>query len=98
MTLASRYLTDDRLAIQADARRFAMEEVLPLADELDPQRADIPRSFLDRIAEMGYFGITIPKSAGGMGLGVFEYCLISEELARAWMSVGSILALSLIHI
>ena len=92
MTLASRYLTDDRLAIQADARRFAMEEVLPLADELDPQRADIPRSFLDRIAEMGYFGITIPKSAGGMGLGVFEYCVVSEELARAWMSVASIIA------
>lgn len=89
---SGRYLTDDRLGIQAEARRFAMEEVLPLADELDPQRADIPRSFLDRVGEQGYFGITVSRDAGGMGLGVFEYCLISEELARGWMSVASIIA------
>ena len=92
MTIPSRYLSDERLALQAEARRFATEEVLPLANELDPKKADIPRSFLDRIAAMGYFGITIPADAGGMGLGVFEYCLISEELARAWMSVASIIA------
>ena len=84
--------TDERAAIQAEARRFAMAEVLPLANELDPQKAEIPRRFLDRIGEQGYFGITIPEEYGGMGLGVFEYCMISEELARAWMSVASIIA------
>ena len=41
---------------------------------------------------MGYFGIIIPEEYGGMGLGVFEYCLITEELARGWMSVASIIA------
>ena len=82
----------EREALQAEARRFAMEEVLPLANELDPQKAEIPRSFLTRMGEQGYFGITIPKEAGGMGLGVFEYCMIAEELARAWMSVASIIA------
>ena len=41
---------------------------------------------------MGYFGIVIPEQYGGLGLGVFEYCLITEELARAWMSVASIIA------
>ena len=84
--------TDRRLEIQAEARRFAMEEVLPLANELDPQKAEIPRWFLDRMGEQGYFGITIPTEFGGMGLGVFEYCMIAEELARAWMSVASIIA------
>src|SRR5947208_3100453 len=69
-----------------------MKEVLPLANELDRRKADIPREFLDRIAEMGYFGITISRDRGGLGLGVFEYCLITEELARAWMSVASIIA------
>jgi alkylation response protein AidB-like acyl-CoA dehydrogenase len=44
------------------------------------------------MAAKGWFGITIPAEHGGMGLGVFEYCLVSEELARAWLSVGSILA------
>jgi alkylation response protein AidB-like acyl-CoA dehydrogenase len=84
--------TDQRLEVQTEARRFAMEEVLPLANELDPQKAEIPRWFLDRMGEQGYFGITIPGEYGGMGLGVFEYCMIAEELARAWMSVASIIA------
>ncbi|MHB1924223.1 MAG: acyl-CoA dehydrogenase family protein [Acidimicrobiales bacterium] len=84
--------TGRRAEIQAEARRFAMEEVLPVANELDPRKEEIPRSFLDRIGEQGYFGITIPAEYGGMGLGVFEYCMIAEELARAWMSVASIIA------
>jgi alkylation response protein AidB-like acyl-CoA dehydrogenase len=84
--------TDERAARQAEARRFALEEVLPLARELDPQKGEIPRSFLDRMGELGYFGIRVPAEAGGMGLGVFDYCMISEELARAWMSVASIIA------
>lgn len=86
------YHTPEREAVQAEARRFAMEEVLPLANELDPQKAEIPRWFLEKIGKQGYFGIRIPTEAGGMGLGAFEYCMISEELARAWMSVASIIA------
>ena len=89
---ANRYLDDERMAIQARARRFAMEEVLPIANELDPQKADIPPRLLRRIAEMGYFGIMIDAEYGGMGKGVFEYALITEELARGWMSVASIIA------
>jgi alkylation response protein AidB-like acyl-CoA dehydrogenase len=86
------YLTQERLEVQSTARRFAMDEVLPLANELDPQKADIPRDFLRRIGAMGYFGIMIGREHGGMGHGVFEYALITEELARAWMSVASIIA------
>ncbi|HXQ19663.1 MAG TPA: acyl-CoA dehydrogenase family protein [Acidimicrobiales bacterium] len=54
--------TDRRLEIQAEARRFAMEEMLPPANELDPQHAELPRWFLNRIVEQGYFGITIDRS------------------------------------
>jgi len=90
--LADPWTTPRRLEIQAEARRFAMEEVLPLANELDPRKEEIPRWFLDRMGEQGYFGITVPAEYGGMGLGVFEYCMIAEELARAWMSVASIIA------
>src|SRR5947199_2639206 len=89
---ASRYLTAERLELQAAARRFAMDEVLPVADELDPERADIPDGLLRRLGELGYFGILIDGEHGGLGLGVFEYALIAEELARAWMSVASIIA------
>ena len=45
-----------------------------------------------KMGEMGYFGIRMPEEYGGLGLGVFEYCLIAEELARGWMSVASIIA------
>lgn len=91
-TLGTPYATPERLKLQADARRFAAEEVMPLADELDPVKGEYPRSFVDRMGELGYFGITVPKEFGGMGGGVFEYCLISEELARGWLSVGSVIA------
>ncbi|HEX2074428.1 MAG TPA: acyl-CoA dehydrogenase family protein [Geodermatophilus sp.] len=86
--------TPEREALQEQARRFAMDEVLPVANELDPQKGEIPASLLGRLAELGYFGITVPAEDGGLGLGVFEYCMVSEELARAWMSTASILARS----
>lgn len=74
------------------AREFAMEEVLPLARELDSKEVDIPFEFLDKMAGLGYFGILISKDYGGMGLGCFDYCIISEELSRAWMSAASVIA------
>jgi alkylation response protein AidB-like acyl-CoA dehydrogenase len=86
--------TPEREELQLQARRFAMDEVLPVANELDPQKGEIPASLLDRLAELGYFGLTVPREHGGLGLGVFEYCMVSEELARAWMSTASILARS----
>lgn len=86
------YRTDERIAMQAQARRFAGEVVLPVADECDPHKQDMPRSLIDAIGAQGYFGIMIDTEHGGMGGGVFEYTMIAEELARAWMSVASIIA------
>ena len=90
--LLSPWRTERRVALQEEACDFARDVILPLADELDPQKGEMPRSLIDAMAQKGWFGITIPAEYGGMGLGVFEYCLISEELARAWLSTGSILA------
>ena len=45
-----------------------------------------------RWASWRFFGVTVPELYGGLGLGVFEYALITEELSRAWMSVASIIA------
>ncbi|KQO71459.1 MULTISPECIES: acyl-CoA dehydrogenase family protein [unclassified Methylobacterium] len=90
--LLSPWRTEARAKLQAEARDFARDVVMPLADALDPQKAEMPRSLIDQMAAKGWFGITIPAEQGGLGHGVFEYCLVSEELARAWLSVGSILA------
>lgn len=84
-------LTEDRLAIRDAARDFARREIMPYASKLDAEQADIPMAMRDKLAEMGFFGILIPPEYGGLGLGCYEYCLVSEELARAWMSVGSII-------
>lgn len=86
------FMTEERVMMKESARRFALEEVLPVANELDPQKGDIPRSLLERMAELGYFGMLMPEEFGGLGLGCFEYCLVAEELARGWMSVASIMA------
>ncbi len=90
--LPSPWHSPARAALQQEARAFARDVVLPLADVLDPRKGEMPRSLIAAMAEKGWFGITIPAEYGGMGLGVFEYGLVSEELARAWLSVGSILA------
>jgi alkylation response protein AidB-like acyl-CoA dehydrogenase len=86
------YLTEERKMIQQAARDFAMNEVLPVANKLDPVEGDIPMELRDKMGALGYFGILIPEEYGGLGLGVFEYALVAEELARAWMSVASIIA------
>jgi alkylation response protein AidB-like acyl-CoA dehydrogenase len=86
------YLTEERRMIQQTARQFAMKEVFPVANELDKVKGDIPMSIRDQMGRLGYFGIRIPEEYGGLALGAFEYCLVAEELARAWMSVASIIA------
>ncbi len=68
-----------------------MREVLPVANRCDPLKADIPDALMGKLAAEGYFGLRIPTEFGGQGLGVMEYALVTEELARAWMSVASII-------
>src|SRR2546428_396266 len=86
------YYSDERQAILEAARAFAMKEVLPIANRLDPEHGEIPMALRGKMAELGYFGILIPQEYGGLGLGIFEYVLVTEELARAWLSVASIIA------
>lgn len=90
--MTAHYMNDERRMIQEVARDFSMREVLPVANELDPVQGKIPMQLRRKMGEMGYFGIRMAEQHGGMGLGVFEYCLIAEELARGWMSVASIIA------
>lgn len=96
--LNSGYLTEERLRVRDAAREFAMKEVLPVANKLDTTGGEIPMSLRNKMGEMGFFGIMIPEEYGGLGLGCFEYCLVAEELARAWMSVASIIARANTHL
>lgn len=91
-SLPAAYATDERLAMRDAVRAFALKEVLPAANELDPQHGSIPQHLVSKLADMGLFGMLVPAKYGGLGLGLIEYVMVTEELARAWMSVASIIA------
>jgi len=92
MSAGEGYLTPERVMMRDTARQFTRDVVLPAANRLDPVKGDMPRDMIERMGELGFFGILIPEEYGGLGLGAFEYCLVAEELARGWMSVASIIA------
>jgi (2S)-methylsuccinyl-CoA dehydrogenase len=82
---------DDTLeAIRAEIRRFAEDEVAPSAQDWHRRNLYIPLDIIDRLAEMGVFGLTIPETYGGMGLGKVAMCVVTEELSRGYIGVGSL--------
>lgn len=77
-------------AIRAEMRRFAEAEVTPHAHEWHCANAYIPLEVIAKLAELGVFGLTIPEEYGGMGLSKVAMCVVSEELSRAYIGVGSL--------
>ncbi|MCV6548440.1 MAG: acyl-CoA/acyl-ACP dehydrogenase [Cohaesibacter sp.] len=77
-------------AFREEMRRFAESEVLPYAHEWHLKNDYIPLDIIDKMAEMGVFGLTIPEEFGGLGLGKESMCVVSEELSRAYIGVGSL--------
>jgi len=84
-------LGDETLdAIQAEFRRFTESEVVPIAQDVHRNDRLIPMELIDKMAELGVFGLTIPEEHGGMGLGKVAMCLVTEELSRGYIGVGSL--------
>ena len=77
-------------AIRGEMRRFADAEVVPHAQSWHRANAYIPLEVIARLSAMGVFGLTIPESYGGMGLGKVAMCVVSEELSRGYLGVGSL--------
>jgi (2S)-methylsuccinyl-CoA dehydrogenase len=77
-------------AIRGEMRRFADAEVVPHAQDWHRANAYIPLEVISGLAELGVFGLTIPESFGGMGLGKVAMCVVSEELSRGYIGVGSL--------
>jgi acyl-CoA dehydrogenase len=80
-------LSDDLLEIQARARRFAQEEILPIAAEYD-RKAEVPPGIAEKAKAAGLLNVTIPKEYGGMGYGAFQSALIAEELGAACAGIS----------
>ena len=77
-------------AFREEMRRFAESEVKPNAHKWHLENAYIPLDVVEKMAEMGVFGLTIPEEYGGLGLGKESMCVVSEELSRAYIGVGSL--------
>jgi (2S)-methylsuccinyl-CoA dehydrogenase len=71
-------------------RRFGVAEVLPHAHGWHLKNHYIPAEIIAKLSELGVFGLTIPEEFGGLGLGKESMCLVSEELSRAYIGVGSL--------
>ena len=83
-------LDDTHSAMREEMRKFAAEQVLPHAHGWHLQNTYIPMDVVRQMSEMGVFGLTIPEQYGGMGLGKEAMCVVSEELSRGYIGVGSL--------
>jgi (2S)-methylsuccinyl-CoA dehydrogenase len=82
---------DDTLeAMRGEMIRFVEAEVKPHAHEWHMKNEYIPLEIIAKMNELGVFGLTIPEEYGGLGLGKEAMCVVSEELSRGYIGVGSL--------
>jgi (2S)-methylsuccinyl-CoA dehydrogenase len=77
-------------SIRSEMRKFADTEVMPQAQQWHRTNSYIPLDVLAQMSELGVFGLTIPEEHGGLGLGKESMCVVSEELSRGYIGVGSL--------
>ncbi len=82
---------DDILdSMREEMHKFADSEVVSHAQQWHRTNSYIPLGVIAKMAELGVFGLTIPEEFGGLGLGKESMCVVSEELSRGYIGVGSI--------
>ncbi len=77
-------------AIREEMRKFSASEVVPYAQSWHLKNQYIPLDVIGQMSELGVFGLTLPDEFGGMGLGKESMCVVSEELSRGYIGVGSL--------
>ncbi|MBK1634929.1 acyl-CoA dehydrogenase family protein [Rhodovulum adriaticum] len=90
VTVGATGLEDELEMIREQFRRFAVDRVEPNAHEWHLKDELIPMEIIEEMAELGVFGLTIPEEYGGFGLSKASMCVVSEELSRGYIGVGSL--------
>ncbi len=90
ITVGRSGLDDELEMIREQFRRYAIDKVEPYAHEWHLKDELIPMEVITELAEMGVFGLTIPEEFGGFGLSKASMCVVSEELSRGYIGVGSL--------
>ena len=83
-------LDEELEMIREQFRRYALERIEPHAHEWHLQDELIPMDVIGDLAELGVFGLTIPENLGGFGLSKASMAVVSEELSRGYIGVGSL--------
>ena len=89
-------VTPEHEEIRRSVREFVEAEVKPIANDLDRENKEIPEHILTKMAELGYFGVIFPAEDGGLGLDYISMAIVTEELSRGWLSVGSVMTRNII--
>jgi len=77
-------------AMREEIHRFSETEVIPNAQEWHLKNEYVPMELIGQMAELGVFALTLPEEYGGLGLGKEAMCVVSEELSRGYIGVGSL--------
>ncbi|KUF10273.1 acyl-CoA dehydrogenase family protein [Pseudoponticoccus marisrubri] len=90
ITVGRSGLDDELEMIREQFRRYAVDRIEPHAHEWHLKDELIPLEVIEELAEMGVFGLTIPENLGGLGMSKASMCVVSEELSRGYIGVGSL--------
>ncbi|MEK6569186.1 MAG: acyl-CoA dehydrogenase family protein, partial [candidate division NC10 bacterium] len=89
-------LSAEHEEVRRAVRQFTEEEVVPIADPYDQENKEIPPGLIKKMGDLGYFGLTFPPEYGGAGMDYVSMAIVTEELSRGWLSVGSVATRNLI--
>jgi (2S)-methylsuccinyl-CoA dehydrogenase len=77
-------------SMRDEMRKFSDSAVIPQAQHWHRSNSYIPAEIISDLSELGVFGLTVPEEYGGLGLGKESMCVVSEELSRGYIGVGSL--------
>lgn len=86
-------LSEDQVALVTEARRFATEEITPVAAGLD-ERGEFPHPLIKKAAALGLMNLVVPSELGGTGLSTHDACLVIEELAAGCAGIATSLVIN----
>ncbi len=76
--------------VRSQFAKFVDAEVIPRAQDIHRQDVLIPMDIVDQMSELGVFGLTIPEEYDGLGMSKVAMCVVTEELSRGYIGVGSL--------
>ncbi|MCD6560875.1 MAG: acyl-CoA dehydrogenase family protein [Deltaproteobacteria bacterium] len=85
---------EEQTILKDTLRKFMDKEIIPLANEYEAERTQITKKIIKKLEPFGYVGATVPEEFGGFDLDTVSYCIMVEELGRAWGGLRTMMTVS----